>query len=109
MSVIGNPITLGGGSGENYIVDNAEIDNLTVSGNGYTVQEFSCTKQGYAAVGIVGFYCVTASSSGTGVSYINVRTVNLIESGTKVQFSLRNANSSAAKIKIGAQVLYKES
>ena len=93
------------------LVDNIVLDNVTVAASGYDTKDLEVERNdGFVPIGVVGFSVTNATNSGTGASYINVRTAGLYVSTadnvTYMQFSYRNANSSQAKIRITGKVLY---
>lgn len=94
-----------GPSGLQLIVENFAKENLSLAANTSSVQTFDIAKEGYTAIGVVGFYTNNASTGGAGINYIVVRTCHL-NTDTTVQMSIRNINSSEAKIRIGVKVLY---
>lgn len=81
-------------------------DNITVAKGATTEYTYSVAKSGYTPIGVVGFDCNNASSSGTNMNYVWFSACRL--NGSNVLFQMHNSNSSsAAKVALIATILYK--
>lgn len=83
------------------------VDNLTVASGSYSDGTTSVAKTGYTPIGIVGFRCVNASSSGTGGAQGVIQYAYL--SGTNnatANYRVRNVASGSMKVRIYFNVLY---
>lgn len=97
---------LNGINNAGVIVDEVSVDNLTVSSY-LQNQTLDATKSGYVPIGIVGWRVQNATSSGTGASYISIFRLELTDT-TTITYAMRNNNSSSAKVKFTAYVLYRK-
>ena len=88
------------------IVDEVSVDNLTVSSYVQN-QTLDASKSGYVPIGIVGWRVQNASSSGANASYISIFRLELTDA-TTITYAMRNHNSSDAKVKLTAYVLYRK-
>ena len=79
-------------------------DNKSITGNNYGNGNKSVSKTGYTPIGIVGMHLENATSGGTLNTYCMLHSFYL--SGTTAYWIVRNTNSSAAKIKVTATILY---
>lgn len=83
------------------------VDNLTVASGSYSDGTKSVAKTGYTPIGIVGFRCVNASSSGAGGAQGVIQYAYL--SGTNnatANYRVRNVASGSMKVRIYFNVLY---
>lgn len=97
---------LNGINNAGVIVDEVSIDNLTVSSYVQN-QTLDASKSGYVPIGIVGWRVQNATSSGANASYISIFRLELTDA-TTITYAMRNHDSSSAKIKFTAYVLYRK-
>lgn len=84
------------------LFDNYSVSSSTNKSEDHTISAVS----GYTAVGIVGWNCSNATSSGTLCSWINVWEIYLTDQ-TNVHLAIRNTHtSSTAKIMFECDILY---
>lgn len=87
-------------------VEAKSVDNISVSATSSADGSFSVAKSGYTPIGIVGWRIQNATSSGA--YYTRIFAWRLELSGATLYYGLGNYYSSAAKIKLTANVLYRK-
>ena len=89
------------------VMENRKLfDNTTIAANGFVSQEYSITpKEGYTAIGLLGFYASNATTGGVGSSLITF-SMCYMRSATTVYVQIRNNNTNAAKIQMNVRVLF---
>lgn len=100
-------ITAGGLPSGLLVEEVSIVDNLTVASGSYSDGTASVAKTGYTPIGIVGFRCVNASSSGAGGAQGVIQYAYL--SGTNnatANYRVRNVASGSMKVRIYFNVLY---
>lgn len=100
-------ITAGGLPSGLYTEEVSIADNITVASGSYSDGTKSIAKTGYTPIGVVGFRCVSASSSGSNGAYGVISHAYL--SGTNnatANYRVRNAGSGSMKVRIYFNILY---
>lgn len=81
-------------------------DNQSFAKSSTTEKTVSCARSGYTPIGIVGFDLDNASSSGANVASCVILACRI--NGSNILWQIRNNATSAAKIMLKANVLYKQ-
>lgn len=90
------------------VVESKSADNVSISANGTAGASFTITKNGYTAIGIVGWQLENASSSGARYTFCRLYST-YISSQSTAYVHLRNRyTAGGAKVKVTIQVLYKK-
>ena len=92
------------------LIDTVTRINLTPSSGNYIYYVFKADnstiiKDGYTALGIVGWQVKNSESNGSGATYARVNAVYL-ESSTEARLYMTNTSSSTGKIDVSINVLY---
>lgn len=101
-----NAITVATLPSDALIVDQVSLDNFSVSADSPAETTISASKTGYTPVGVVGWRITNATTSGTRADYLRAYVLSL--SGTTLDVGVRNGSSSAAKVKITVDILYRK-
>lgn len=86
-------------------IDTVTIDNISIPANGSATDEsVSAAKSNYTPIGVVGYVIANATSSGTGGGNCALTQARIVNSDAV--FSIKNVSSSAAKVRVIANILY---
>ena len=95
----------GTGGSKLITIDTVTIDNISIPANGSATDEsVSAAKSNYTPIGVVGYVIANATSSGTGGGNCALTQARIVNSNAV--FSIKNVSSSAAKVRVIANILY---